>query len=337
MAEHNINNHLFDEGDEIIQNLDYKTELRFSRKDHPEGKMVSLCIDEREEFILIPLDIKDGDTIKICGKGKRNSRTGRTGDLYVLVHIEEKTIPWNKLWIPVLLLATVIAASIILLKTIAEPEKTAEPAIASCSHQWVEATCTTPRTCKICGTVSGILSGHQWNEATYNEPTKCTICGATEGSMKTPSAPLGLRKIISSTSASSVYGGDKLGQHIPENMYDGKLNTNWTEDASGSGISESVTFFFDDTYAVNKLHIYSGSHFNKTYYDQNCRPKAIALTFSDGSIVHIQLEDTYDEQIITFDQYYYTNYIKLTIEDVYTGTKYLDTVIAELDFVAYTP
>ena len=178
---------------------------------------------------------------------------------------------------------------------------------------------------------------HSWKDATYNDPKTCITCGATEGTIKTPSSSLGLRDIVSSTKASSAYSGDNLGKHGPEKMYDGKLDTNWTENDSGNGVGEYVTFYFDDTYAVKKLRIYIGSHYSESVYNQNCRPKVITLTFSDGSAERIQLKDSYDEQIITFDQYYYTDYIKLTIDEVYTGTKYLDTVIAELDFVAYRP
>ena len=202
-------------------------------------------------------------------------------------------------------------------------------------HSWMDATCTSPRTCSVCGDTTGSKVGHQWVEATYNKPKTCEKCGATEGSKKSPSAALGLRDVISSAWASSTYAGDNLGTHSPDKMYDGKLNTNWTEDASGSGIGEFVEFYFDDIYAVNKLRIYIGSHYNEDFYKKNCRPKVITLTFRDGSAERIRLEDTYGEQTITFDQYYYTDFIKLTIEDVYMGTKYMDTVIAELDFVVY--
>lgn len=208
---------------------------------------------------------------------------------------------------------------------------------SSLGHVWIEATCTSPKICAVCGKESGAMLEHQWREATYNEPRTCTICRKTEGKKKAPTSPLGLLDIVSKASASSVYSGDKLGKHVPENMYDGNLKTNWAENVSGNGVGEYVVFNFDKTYAVNKLRIYVGSHFNANVYKQNCRPKAITITFSDGSTEFVRLEDSYDEQIITFKQYYYTDSIKLTIEEVYTGTKYSDTVIAELDFVAYKP
>lgn len=334
--EQNLNNHVFNE-DDMTQNLDTTTEIRFAKKDHPEGKMVPVPVEGREEFILIPLDIKDGDTIKISGRGKRNPRTGETGDLYVLVHIEEKKFPWKWLLVSALLVLAVVAAFIGLKKPTPVDQPVPESTAASCAHNWIPADCTNPKTCSICGEVSGTALGHQWSDATYNAPKTCKICGATEGAKKEPSTLLGLRDIISRASASSVYEGDTLGEHGPENLYDGKLDTNWAEDAPGNGIGEYVLFSFNGTYAVNKLHIYIGSHLNKDYFKKNCRPKVISLTFSDGSTERIQLEDSYAEQTITLKQYYYTDSVRLTIEDVYPGTKYMDTVIAELDFAAYKP
>lgn len=217
----------------------------------------------------------------------------------------------------------------------------------SLGHRWIEATYDTPKTCTVCGITRGkpmerpavqeTLHTHSWEAATYNEPKTCRLCSETEGAKKKASSSLGLRDIISDVSASSVYAGDYLGEHGPEKMYDGKLDTNWTENKSGSGIGEYVTFYFNGTYAIKKIEIYIGSHYDEDYYRKNCRPKVIELAFSDGSTERINLKDSYDIQIITLDQYYYTDYVILTIEDVYSGTKYTDTVIAELDFVAYKP
>lgn len=62
-------------------------------------------------------------------------------------------------------------------------------AMAGCSansefehtHKWKEATCETPRVCKICGETEGAPLGHVWQEATCEAPKTCTVCGKTEG------------------------------------------------------------------------------------------------------------------------------------------------------------
>lgn len=51
-----------------------------------------------------------------------------------------------------------------------------------CTHKnWIEATCTEPRTCVECGKTEGGPLGHEWREATCTEPRMCIWCDATEG------------------------------------------------------------------------------------------------------------------------------------------------------------
>lgn len=324
-------------------NLDVTTEVYVSRKAHPEGKVVPVLVDGKETLVRLPLDVKAGRKLKYDGRGKYDPISGQCGDLYVLVHMDKGTSWRKKVLIPVLGVVVVACMALVLLK---KPERVTPPATelvapahteAECVHTWIPGDCKTPKVCLKCGRSVVDTAAHIWSRANYNAPQTCTVCGETVGEKRIPTSPMGLRDIISSVSASSAYSGDNLGEHVPENMYDGSLLTNWTENAPGNGVGEYVIFYFNDTYAVNKLQIYIGSHYSEGVYQQNCRPKAITLTFSDGSAELIALEDTYDEQIITLNQFYYTDAIKLTIEEVYSGTAYLDTVIAELDFVAYRP
>lgn len=52
-------------------------------------------------------------------------------------------------------------------------------------HDWVEATCTAPKTCSICGITEGSTLSpdgtHHWEEATCTKPKTCSICGEAEG------------------------------------------------------------------------------------------------------------------------------------------------------------
>ena len=50
------------------------------------------------------------------------------------------------------------------------------------NHDWQAATCTTAKTCKICGATSGNAKGHDWKAATCTKPKTCKTCGATTGS-----------------------------------------------------------------------------------------------------------------------------------------------------------
>jgi hypothetical protein len=54
--------------------------------------------------------------------------------------------------------------------------------IPKVSHIYSEATCTTPKTCTVCGGTDGSALGHAWQEATCTTPKTCTVCGCTDGS-----------------------------------------------------------------------------------------------------------------------------------------------------------
>ena len=55
--------------------------------------------------------------------------------------------------------------------------------IAGCGHEheWEEATCEKPKTCKTCGETEGEALGHDIIEATCEEPMKCARCGKKKG------------------------------------------------------------------------------------------------------------------------------------------------------------
>lgn len=49
------------------------------------------------------------------------------------------------------------------------------------SHEWQDATCTTPKTCSVCGKTEGEALGHTWVDATCSEAKHCSVCGETDG------------------------------------------------------------------------------------------------------------------------------------------------------------
>lgn len=48
-------------------------------------------------------------------------------------------------------------------------------------HEWLEATCTEPKTCASCGETEGEALGHDWDEATCIKRKTCRRCGETDG------------------------------------------------------------------------------------------------------------------------------------------------------------
>lgn len=56
-----------------------------------------------------------------------------------------------------------------------------ETAGVSIGHRWKAADCTHPKTCEACLLMDGDPLGHTWKDATCTEAKTCTICGKTEG------------------------------------------------------------------------------------------------------------------------------------------------------------
>ncbi len=52
----------------------------------------------------------------------------------------------------------------------------ADVAIPATGHKWVNATCTTPKTCSVCGTTEGDALGHTGGTATCLSKAQCTVC-----------------------------------------------------------------------------------------------------------------------------------------------------------------
>ncbi len=50
-----------------------------------------------------------------------------------------------------------------------------------CDHQWIDATCTQPKTCELCHATEGEALGHQGESTDCTKPAVCNICGASFG------------------------------------------------------------------------------------------------------------------------------------------------------------
>ena len=51
-----------------------------------------------------------------------------------------------------------------------------------CDHEWLNATCENPATCKLCGETAGESLGHDWIDADCENPAICSACNLTRGS-----------------------------------------------------------------------------------------------------------------------------------------------------------
>lgn len=148
--------------------------------------------------------------------------------------------------------------------------------------------------------------------------------------------PVSVENPVKTVSASSTYTGDR-GDHSARNLIDGNVKTNWTEGAKWNGLGQSVTFELRGPYHLEGMKIWAGNHVDEKRYNDNARPKEITLSFSDGSSLEFELKDAMVCQTLYFDIPVITDSIKLTIESVYPGGKYEDTVISEVELMANLP
>lgn len=136
--------------------------------------------------------------------------------------------------------------------------------------------------------------------------------------------------------ASSVYDQD-YASHAPVNLLDSDEKTNWTEGTAGNGIGQYIQLEFWEDYQLDGIMIWAGNHHSENRYFDNARPKEITLTFSDGSTMDYMLHDKMECQILLFDSPLVTDSLRITIDSVYPGRKYEDTVISELVLMTYAP
>ena len=94
---------------------------------------------------------------------------------------KKRLIPRLCLWIVIgVLLSTVITVSLVCLDVVDIP--VVDDAVRKVEllfhrkHDWTDATCTAPRTCKECGETEGTALGHTWKAATCQEAEICTRC-----------------------------------------------------------------------------------------------------------------------------------------------------------------
>lgn len=123
--------------------------------------------------------------------------------------------------------------------------------------------------------------------------------------------------------------------HSVYNLTDDNLSTNWTEGVDGQGVGEYIEFTLKKEYLLTEMEIFAGNHDSDNYYEWNSRPKGITLTFSDGSSQSFVLKDSRTCQTFCLDPQVTADRVRLTIDSVYPGSKWEDTVISQVSFTGY--
>ncbi len=143
-------------------------------------------------------------------------------------------------------------------------------------------------------------------------------------------------------SSSELEAGSRY-SYSADNICDYDPATSWVEGVRGNGVGEYVSYHMDYyfqkrfyMYTIEKFGIINGFAENETLFYSNNRVKTIKLEFKsleNGSFIPqsviIELEDIMSMQYYYFDEPVIAKTFKIIIEDVYPGSEWDDTCMAE--------
>jgi hypothetical protein len=137
------------------------------------------------------------------------------------------------------------------------------------------------------------------------------------------------------TAASSSLPVDRGGQYQSWMAIDTFPETAWVEGTTGPGVGEWITLTFPDAIEIHRISLDVGYDRDKDIFFANNRIKKVTLTFSNGEQVELEFADTRGMQTIPLVRApgpnIETTSVTLTIEDIYPGTEYDDTCLAEIE------
>ena len=132
-----------------------------------------------------------------------------------------------------------------------------------------------------------------------------------------------------SATASSELPDDGNVTYAARNVYDGDLNTAWTENAYGMGEGEWIEVSFDKK-IPGALTIYNGYQKTEDLYYQNARVMEAEFEFTSGQKYSVTLNDEMGPQTVVFPDLKKTNSFKMTIISAYEGYRWDDNNITEI-------
>ncbi|SHJ95144.1 hypothetical protein SAMN02745181_2858 [Rubritalea squalenifaciens DSM 18772] len=142
---------------------------------------------------------------------------------------------------------------------------------------------------------------------------------------------------------------DGIHSYDVSNIHDYKKDTVWVEGAEGYGIGESVTFHFDtrakqyeereNPLGINRLSLINGFARTSTHWSQNSRVKTLKILVNGKYLSTVNLKDTVEPQSVEFPDITFKpgtiTQVSFVITDVYPGTHFQDTAIADIFFSGF--
>lgn len=140
---------------------------------------------------------------------------------------------------------------------------------------------------------------------------------------------------FATTSASSHLPTDSGGQYQSWLATDGTVETAWAEGVDGPGIGEWITLTFPDTVEVHSVRVDVGYDRDADIFYKNNRIKRATLVFSNGEEVEVSFDDERGLQEVSLVSAsgapIETTYVKVVIDEVFSGSEYDDTCLSEIE------
>lgn len=118
--------------------------------------------------------------------------------------------------------------------------------------------------------------------------------------------------------------------HSPMNICDKDTASDWSEGAYGRGVGEWIELSFGAKVPVDAVVIYPGFWKTEKLFNENCRPASMELLFSDGSTVPVAFPDEMSPTTVLLSRTVNTQWIRFTVNSVFSGSKYQDLCISEI-------
>jgi hypothetical protein len=140
---------------------------------------------------------------------------------------------------------------------------------------------------------------------------------------------------FATTSASSHLPTGRGGQYQSWMAMDGAPETSWVEGVAGPGVGEWIQLDFPGIVEIHSINLDVGYDRDADIFYANNRIKRATFIFSSEEQVEMTFSDSRGMQTIVLARApgpnIETTFIKMVIEEVYPGSRYDDTCLAEIE------
>lgn len=139
---------------------------------------------------------------------------------------------------------------------------------------------------------------------------------------------LKVKKVTASSTLPEAMGVS----YAPQQAVDGKVSTYWAEGEASAGMGDWIAFDFGKDVTLTKIVLYSGNWDSHEFFKRYNRLKRIQVKFSDRSSLHLDVEDKMERQVLTLPKPVKTRMVRMVLKDIYAGSTFNDTCLAEAQF-----